>query len=176
MASQAGVPQRRYVEEDIERGLTMLALCGGNWRRAGERLREQGFDIPPKTLESWKRQTHTQRYEETRARLLPRIQEKIAAEAEDLAIAYAETERQALEAFDLSSLSPKDAAGAIRNLATAKAINVDKAQLMRGNPTQIVEKRDAGEILSKLKSRIGSVDVESEEITDAPALPAVTPE
>jgi hypothetical protein len=161
--------RRDYSEEEIERGLVEMVLAGGNYRKAASQLAARGFDMPPDTLWAWKRSTHRERYLETRARLLPRIQEQIAEEAEDLAHDYAEVERSTLLAFasKADTLEAKDAAGAVRNLATAKAINIDKAQLLRGQPTQIVERRSGEEILEQLRRRVrreAAVDSSAEEI------------
>jgi hypothetical protein len=66
--------------------------------------------------------------------------------------------------------------GALRNVETAKAINVDKSALLRGRPTQIVERRDAAELLRKLQATgvvaldLPAVDSTAEEVEDGPSL------
>jgi hypothetical protein len=72
-------------------------------------------------------------------------------------------------AKDYKQLAPRDQAGAIRNVSTTKAINVDKAALLRGQPTEIVEHRqDVGELWAEFEAMSpGVVNGEAVEITDA---------
>jgi hypothetical protein len=72
-------------------------------------------------------------------------------------------------AKDYKQLAPRDQAGAIRNVSTTKAINVDKPALLRGQPTEIVEHRqDVGELWAEFEAMSpGVVNGEAVEITDA---------
>lgn len=51
-----------------------------------------------------------------------------------------------------ADIPARDLPGAIRNVATAAAISTDKALLLRGRPTQIVERGDAMTLLRKLSA------------------------
>ena len=53
-------------------------------------------------------------------------------------------------------LSPRDTAGAIRNVIVAKAVNIDKASLIRGRPTEIRATADITDLLRGLKARFGT--------------------
>ena len=152
-----------YTLQDVERALTELAVTGGRPNIAVKRLRDAGFHIPVQTLCYWRDESHTQRYEEIRAEVAPRIREVVADECESLAVAYAQAERETLGTFDANSLEQREKPGAIRNLATAKAINVDKAQLLRDRPTAIVQRSTAEELLRSL----GDLDGTASEILDA---------
>jgi hypothetical protein len=70
---------------------------------------------------------------------------------------------------DYPKLAPRDQAGAIRNVATGYGIEIDKAALLRGQPTEIVEHRhDVGELWSEFAAMFpGIVNGEAVEITDA---------
>lgn len=179
-------PQRSYDAEQVEAGLQALAIADGNHRLAHRLLAENNTDIPAGTLYEWKT-THAERYEQIRADVLPKIRERMAAESEELAIAYAQLEREAIELLKpkLNDLRPNELAGVQRNLATSRAISVDKASVLRGMPTEITEHRNADELLRKLGSALPGLIVEgtAEEIpTDqgqieqgpkAPRVPAI---
>jgi hypothetical protein len=98
--------------------------------------------------------------------MLPRIGERTARRFEALAEAEAEVEELMAERLrkEHGQIPPRDLAGAMRNTGVAKAVNVDKSQLLRGNPTQITENRDVDGILRKLAGA-GLVNVESVDST-----------
>lgn len=110
---------------------------------------------------------------------MPRIHAKIAEQCEDTAELAGELERQMIVklAKDFKQLAPRDQAGAIRNVSTTKAINVDKAALLRGQPTEIVEHRhDVGELWAEFEAMFpGVVNGEATEITDAEVVPGADP-
>lgn len=160
--------------DQVERALLEVAILSGNCSAASRRLKEvHGLDIAQPRLKNWVLNLHRTRYEEIRRDVVPKIHATIANEAEDLAVAYAEAERDTLKIYDPSRISGKDLPGAIRNLATAKAINLDKAQLLRGNPTEIIEKRNPQQILDGIAARFPQLVVDAEVVDDdeRPALP-----
>jgi hypothetical protein len=68
----------------------------------------------------------------------------------------------------LNDLKPAELANALRNVGVSKAINLDKAQLMRGKPTEIVERRDADQLIRTLQAAgVIHVDSDAEEIEEA---------
>lgn len=163
----------RYTEDEIERALIAVAVCAGNTHRAHRELAKRGYKIPRPTLDVWATRLHAERYQRIATEVVPKIHERIAIEAEDLAQAYADIERTALERLSktLDELEPKDVATAIRNLATSRGISIDKAALLRGRPTQIIEHRDPADIARELHQLRPDVfdymDADAEEITDA---------
>jgi hypothetical protein len=148
-AMSSGNRNSKYTEEEIERGLHIMAITG----RATEASEQTG--IPLSTLDDWRKKTHRERYLVIREQVVPQIQQRIAAESEDLARTYAELERDVAEQFksQLAHLKPHEAAGAMRNLTTSRGISIDKAQLLRGQPTSIEVKADITEILRGLVAR-----------------------
>ena len=154
-----------YTEEEIYRGLAEVALCAGNTHRAARQLSAQGMAIPRGTLEKWANRQHVDRYARVREELLPKIHAQIAADCEELAALGAQLERETLEKYreELPNLRASEAASAVRNIATSKAINVDKATLLRNRPTQIVEHRDASELIRKLEA-VGVIEGSVSEI------------
>jgi hypothetical protein len=167
----------RYSEDEIERALIAVAVCAGNTHRAHRELAKQGHKIPRPTLDVWATRLHADRYQRIATEVVPKIHERIATEAEDLAQAYADAERTALDRLNetLDELDPKDVATAIRNLATSRGISIDKAALLRGRPTQIIEHRDPADIARELAAMrpdvFEYVDEDAEEITDADVAP-----
>ena len=59
---------------------------------------------------------------------------------------------------EVNKLEARDVARRCRRPLLAKAINADKANLLRGQPIQIVETRDAASLIRKLEAA-GIVDV-----------------
>lgn len=167
-------PGQGYTEEQIDRALVEVALHGGNTRAAHRNLKAEGIDIPRATIQVWTTKTKTERYQQLRAELVPRIHAKIAADCEDTATEAARLERKMLAKLgdDFDQIAPRDQAGAIRNVSTVKAINVDKANLLRGQPTGIVEHRhDVAELWAEFEVMFPSVvQGEAIEITDAEVL------
>jgi hypothetical protein len=154
-----------YTDEQVERGLLALAELGSSRKASAE------TGIPDKTLREWRRTTHRERFDQIRTQFLPKIRERIARDAEDLALRYAEAEHEALDALDVTELKPADLANALPRLATARGISTDKANVMRDKPTQITEVRGGVEIINSLSNRfphlVSDVDADSEDITDA---------
>jgi hypothetical protein len=168
-------PMTTYTEPQILAGLTQLAICGGNARLANEHLTSLGYDIPAETLAKWRTHTHPDRYQQIQQDLAPRIAEKIAAQAEEFIIAATEVEAEALAHLRsrLTELTPSEAAGALRNITTSKALNLDKvASPLRGRPSHITEVRGTEEILRSLAQKIPSIDSTAEELTEEPNQPA----
>jgi hypothetical protein len=167
--------RRDYTTEEIDRALVEVALCNGNTRAAHRNLKAEGVHIPRPNIERWARVLYRQRYQELRAELVPRIHAKIAANCEDRAEQADELERKMLAKFgeDFEQLAPRDQAGAIRNVSTVKAINVDKAALLRGQPTEIVKhERSTDELWAEFRQMFPSIiPGTAVEITDADLVP-----
>lgn len=164
----------RYTEAELERGLHVLVLCGGSADVAAKQLEATGHRVPASTLRDW-RDTHAERIEEIRKDSLPQIRERIAAEAEGLAVDYAAAERAALARAmqTLDDLPARDVAGAARNFATARGISIDKASVLRGMPSEIREVTpSAVELLDRIARHNPAlvVDSDAEEIEAAAEL------
>jgi hypothetical protein len=74
----------RKSDQEIERGLLVVAELGGEYRKASEALKADGIGISAKTLEKWVNHIHTERYAEVRAQVLPQIREQAREKHEDL--------------------------------------------------------------------------------------------
>lgn len=169
-------PIRRYKPEEIERGLAAVAVWGGNTRRAARQLKAAGLSIPRETLRGWIETVHSERYAELRTELVPRIHAKIAEESEDLARREAELAHKVLDRLEteLPDIPARDLPGALRNLDTGKAINVEKSLLTRSQPTVIVGRQSPDELWRQLKRIAPQLFVEgtAEELPEAKEIEA----
>lgn len=157
-----------YTDEDIERGLTALAMAGDNSLRAAE-----ASAFPSSTLRAW-RQRHAERYEEIRTQRAPEIDRLIVAEQRQVAVQAAQATLQAIELGrqQLAEGKVKDAAAAARNFATTTAIAIDKTALMEGRPTQRIERVTTDEALAWAEAQgwITHINTTAEDITTKGAL------
>ena len=67
-----------YTSEEIERGLSAVALVQGNTRRAAAALKAEGLAIPRTTLQEWTTKTHRDRYMAISEDELPHTYRRIA--------------------------------------------------------------------------------------------------
>ena len=73
------IPTRsRYSDQEIELGLSAVALYSGNTRRAAESLAAAGQPIPRETLRGWLN-LHPIEYERIRREITPRLKERMAS-------------------------------------------------------------------------------------------------
>jgi hypothetical protein len=155
----------KYTEQEVEEALSVLAVVGND----AEASRRTG--IPKATLCNWRNNVHATRYDEIRAEVLPKIREALAAQAEQAAQeqGYAAQLLLAKLVEEIPNMKPGEVAGALRNLETSKAINIDKSQLLRGQPTSIIEKRDSQQILDSLAARFSQLVYDDAETIDSTA-------
>ena len=141
-AAPGNVRASRYSPEEIEYALTAVAAAGGSTKRAAKALEAEGRKVPESTLRLWRSDLYADRYREIEADELPkryaRLAERCEANAERLGV-IEELLTDRLEA-EASGLTPRDAAGALRNVSVAKAVNIDKASVIRGRPSEITLK------------------------------------
>lgn len=159
-----------YTAAEIKEGLTVVALCSGNVRRAERELTARGKRIPYTTLKDWKLRYHAQDYERIVEAELPKIYGEIATRCEDLALAQADVEESLLNRLVAvaPTMDARDLSSALRNVGVAKAVNIDKASLVRGRPTEIREDRSIGDLTRALHRFRGVVRVQpGEEPVDA---------
>ena len=166
-------PQKRtrisYTEEEIERGLVATALASGNTRLAAQILAGEGLPIPRSTLQSWVNRIHPQRYEEVRARELPRLREFLAEKHTAAAERYLRLEQRVADRIEdsLEEIPARDLPGASRNLAVSGAVHLDKAQLLRDQPTTVVHHRSIEEVERDLRAHgVEIIDGFAEEVEE----------
>jgi uncharacterized Ntn-hydrolase superfamily protein len=182
----ANARNRRCTDEEIDRGLTAVALCSGNSERAARALADQGWQIDARTLRKW-RGAHANRYEQLQAGVLPAVYGRIAERAENIAERLADLEEDAADrvAELLPDMKAGEAAGALRNVSVSKAVNIDKASVVRGRPTEIREDRSIEQTLRalarfmpeiKASPLAQAIDTTAEEIPELGPRDSVSPQ
>jgi hypothetical protein len=169
-------PGSRKDPEEIDRGLTMLALSHGRSRLASRELKAQGYKVSESTLRVWKK-LYEERYLEIQTKEAPRLRARLADGHENLVVRGMEIEGELLDRLtgNAQELKPGEIPAAVKNLALQQAIHTDKAQLYRNQPTQITEHRDIGEIIRALKDK-GVEVVHGEATTEFPPAQNYAPE
>lgn len=173
----------KHPHEDVEVALRVLALCGGDARRAHSLLLGRGYEIPRRTLSSWKTDTYAQRYHQ----VLTETQQEIGSHAADRAMEIAgkanAVEELLVEETELKvhEIEPKDLARSAQAMTQVKAENVRTARLLREQPTSIVEARDPAETIKELQAlgivrRESAITVEVETPPTQPPIDEPVPE
>jgi hypothetical protein len=161
MRANKRTPARRYTEQEIDQGLFALAWMSGNSRRAASLLATQQVHIPASTLADWTKR-YPDRYARVRVETLPRLNADLAEQHTALAQAGMDLEdelrRKIVE--QQAEIPARDLPGALRNVATSTGIHSDKARILRGEPTQIVEHKDPLALLRSLRSKGVEVVIE----------------
>lgn len=143
--SPARRSKRTYTEQEKDLALFALALSSGNSRQASKMLRDSdGPNVPAKTMDSWKARD-PDRYRRVVEEVAPKVAADTAERMQALVVIYDDLERKTALRYEeeLPNLRPGELPGALRNVAVTKGINIDKAQLLRGEPTQRLESVEA---------------------------------
>lgn len=152
-------PKRTYTEQEKDLALFAMALSNGNSRQAAKMLRDSdGPSVPAKTLDSWKARD-PDRYRRVVEEVAPKVAADTAERMQGLVALYDDLERKTAQRYEeeLPNLRPGELPGALRNVAVTKGINIDKAQLLRGEPTQRVDAVDAHRAAMAALGRMGLV-------------------
>jgi hypothetical protein len=148
---------RKYTEDTLELALNVLAQNGGRPTYASAALAQQhGINIPHQTLSEWKHNYHPDRYDQICTALQDQRAERMAARAEDVALAATDLELLLLDDLRATrhNLKPAEVAGAVRNVTTTKTLNVEKViNPLRNRPSRITAIRSADEILKALEAK-----------------------
>jgi hypothetical protein len=147
---------KTYTQADRDKGMLALILAGGNQRKAAKELAEQGEHFPHQTLAFWRR-NYPERYSELEQKEAPPLALRLAESFENRALALNRLEGKMQERLEshIHLVHPRELAGAVRNVATAKAINTDKAALLRGQPTEIIKNQNPDQILNAITIKLG---------------------
>jgi hypothetical protein len=163
-----------YNYGDVELALRSLALNGANYQRTARELEQQhDLAINPQTLSKWHKVSFAQRYEEICADLKKEIGDRLSnqliSNAQDSAavtqdiVARLHNEVNELETSELSR--------AAKDLTTVTGSSIDKAALLRGQPTEIRQDNSPEAIVEELR-RLGvsfgskPIDGEAKELED----------
>ncbi len=137
---------------------------------AAEILAGEGLPIPRSTFAELGQQgIHPHRDAEVRARELPRLREFLAEKHTAAAERYLHLEQRVADRIEetLEEILARDLPGASRNLAVSGAVHVDKSQLLRDQPTSVVQHRSIEEIERELRAQgVELIDGFSEEVEE----------
>jgi hypothetical protein len=163
------MPRSVYAMEDRERGMAALIVAGSS-AQASELV-----NIPASTLREWKAD-HPERYAQLRTELHGKVAEQIASEAEHMAQRLARIEHQMADKLEagIDKLDAKDLPGALRNVTTSKALQIDKlSSPLRERPSHVQQGRDLDQVVSAMARLVGfDATAVAIDITDAVPLPA----
>lgn len=174
--------QKTYTPEQVERALQQLALTGSAPATSDilASTETDPLEIPAGTLRHWRAVSHRDRFEQIRRDHTTKIEQTVASRLEDTILAELDLGDELLEQItaDIDKLKPGEKAALYKVLTVSRAVNVDKRQLLRDRPTQIVQYQDATEILDSLALSAPGVVVEgtvvestADEISDADVVP-----
>ena len=133
------ITARDYDEETVERALMLLVHNDFAVTQTCRDLKQQGINLPTKTLSDWKRR-YPNRLRFYALEAAPQIEEQlvqkqraVASAAIDASMEAVEKEREKIMRGDV-----RDYAASARNLATVSAISTDKMLALTGRPNTIV--------------------------------------
>lgn len=151
-----------HSQQDIERGLTALAICPDS-KTAAE---QTGFN--ERTLRYW-RTHHPERWEHILANRARIIDQACIEEFRAIAQKAAHGSLIAVEReiANLQAGRTREPAQAALNLIKVAATSIDKVALMEGRPTSITEHRTTDDVLRSLEAKGYIVDAQAEEIEAA---------
>lgn len=151
VSERGGVTQ--YAEDEVNAALTLLATNGGQPTITAEQLKEEGIKVSRRLLTSWREKQFPRRYHEIRQGLGKAISEDLADRATETALEANQATRQYIQQA-VSRIDEVDANHLAKNaqsLAMVASQNIEKAELLRGKPTEI-KKIDLEDALSVLES------------------------
>lgn len=156
----------RYNEAEIQRALVEVAACSGNTHMAARNLEadDDAPSIPQPTLWRWTVREKVQEYERIRAEALPQITAQAAEQHMALARQQMSLAQSAAGfiAARLDRMDDKDLINALGKADIGSGIHTEKAQLLAGQPTQIIS-RSSEEILREMASmgmKVQAIDAE----------------
>lgn len=149
----------QFSEREVEIVLKALALNGGRHVPTSEFVNEQGIAISQTSVKAWRDKQFPRLYLRLRRELSRDIGEDIAGKAMERALQADAAEQLYIEAASnkVDQVEPNHLAKNALALANAKSQNIEKAQLLRHEPTEIVETRDIGDLVGVLE-RLGVVE------------------
>jgi hypothetical protein len=137
-------------DRKVEKALLTVAEKMGNCRQAQKALAKDGIKVAHQTLWEWTRRRHVERYEELRAKALPKIRAELVGEHIELARLNMEAEAATLKEYRAADLPARDRPGAARNFAVGGAIHTEKSEELSAGPPLRV-KIDLQGVLAELR-------------------------
>lgn len=180
--TELGTSLKTHTMEDVGLGLRVLAYNGSNYSRSSALLQsEYDVKVHAATLRKWATVSFAQRYAEIQKELDTDISNKLSGRLTDAAVLATETQIEIINelADNITDLEPNELAPAARNLSQVSTPAIEKAQLLRGKPTDRTETRDASKLMAKLVEmglvkNPGNLNLQEEEIEEAEVVEEAT--
>ena len=156
-----------FTEADVEVGLRLLVLSGGDESRAARLMASEGRPVDPRTLRSWRDERYAQRYSALTHEIANDISLETASRSMELAgMAQSVEEDMIREAqHKLKDIPARDLARSALAMAQIGETHTKTSRLLRDQPTSITEVRDVSEIMAELK-HLEVIEGTAEEVED----------
>lgn len=137
-----------YSAEEIDIALAVFAIEGGRERRVRAQLRAAGLKATYKTVHRWAYDTYHERYERISIEVEKQVGAKLADTFHRLAAISAELGEEVLDRIRAAlkrcdeggtEVDFRDLAKLLHESGIMGGIATEKLQLLKGNPTQLVE-------------------------------------
>lgn len=144
----------RSAADDIDQALAALATYGGDTALAAQHLKGEGRKLTAEHLDRL-RAKHLHRYAELAETVVPAARARMVSEANERVETYSALEKELQEyvASGIASMTPAQAAVALKSVADAKAKNIDKVRTMRSDAPADADNRSLDEIIRSLVRR-----------------------
>jgi hypothetical protein len=153
----------KYTMKDVELGLQLLALNGGNAAKTAAQLEENHkLHVPANTLKRWANIQFTNRYNTVAHELRNTISQDLASKLTANAQRSADITETLLDSLadEVDDLEPIEKARVAKDISQVGSTSLDKSLLLRGQPTDISVAMSPEDIVAELQKM--SVRVESE--------------
>ena len=161
--TDVGTKSNNFTTADVELALRVLALNGGNYSKTSRELEKiHNLPIDSATLSKWRKVSFANRYDEIAVELRKTIGDSLSNRLIENASLAADTTHELITtlADNQADLETEDLSKVAKDLASISGTSIEKAALLRGQPTDIVEERKPELILEELKKlgvRFGGV-------------------
>ncbi len=176
-STEAGGKLTDHTIEDVEFALRLYAYNGGNASSTAATLETTyGIKVHPATIRNWSERLFPQRFVQIQKELQTEITDRVAGKIAD--VAHQQVDLQAkwtehLADQPLDDITPDKLASGLRSIAQATSSNIEKAQLLRDQPTAIV-KHTPDDALKFLKDL--GIFVEGEAVEEADVVEETNPQ
>lgn len=156
----------RHSPETIDTALAAL-ISAGNAATASRHLEMiEGLKINERTIARWREQ-HSDRYDEILKGWQKQRDERVIRRLDHTTLLATEVQQRALEQAlkEAKAGELRDPAGAAQKASVTLGITVEKAQLLKGLPTEITARATPDELLAKLTRALGPGTLERPELT-----------
>jgi hypothetical protein len=151
--TEVGTNLRSHTIQDVEIALHRLAFNGGNAVVTMSQLaEEEKISVTAQTLRKWATISFATRYGEIQHELRNELSKGLAGKLAELGHRTADAQADVMERLEdeIVGMPPKELPGLLRTLSGVGATSIEKAALLRDQPTEIVKDKSPEELLNRL--------------------------